>query len=179
MNSGCHHCHPYSHRVQWMLIKLKEAHDTTCLKLKSRKPERSWEEIVATCNELNIIYEVYHTEKSQSWLIEYPHFVEIDLQPHRLGTISCLYMQIPPFYFAVPLFESDGSRDESSRHLLKSHFKQVVCEINEQLLIERERFFEREPELRNKENLGLIYPYRFDSKAECRHLHITIDTRVK
>ena len=179
VNSGCHHCHPYSHRVQRTLIKLKKAHDTTCLKLKSRESERSWEEIVATCNELNIIYEVYHTEKSQSWLIEYPHFVEIDLHPHRLGMIACLYMQIPPFYFAVPLFESEESQDESSHHLLKSHFKQIVCEINKQLLVEQERFFEQKPEVRNEEKLGLIYPYRFDSKAECRHLHITIDTRVE
>ena len=179
VNSRYCHCVPYSHRVQWTLIKLKKAHDTTCLKLKSRNREKSWKEIEAACNELNVIHGVYRTEKSQSWLIEYPHLVKIHLRPPnglRKIEISCLYMQIPPFCFAVPLFESDGRRDESSYHLLKSHFTQVVCKINKQLLVEREIFFERQPELRNKENLGPIYPYRFGPKAECRHLHITIDT---
>ena len=179
VNSGCSHCAPYSRRVQWTVIKLKDAHDTTCRKLKSCNGEKPWEEIVAACKVPNIIYGVYKSEKSQSWLIEYPHFVEIHLQPtDRLGrvhTLPCLYMQIPPFCFAVPLFESDGSRDESLHHLLKSRFAQVVREINKQLLTEQERFFEREPELqKNKQNLGLIYPYCFDSKAECRYLRITI-----
>ena len=182
VNSCCYQCHPHSHRVQQTLIKLKEAHDNICIKLdiynrKSMKftgsnCECPTQDIIAICNDLNIIYKVFPPEEVESWLIEYPHFAEIHLQPHGIHGF-CLYMQIPPYCFAVPLFESDGSRDESSYHLLKTHFKRVVCEINEQLHVERERFFEREPELRNKGNLGLIYPYRFDSKAECRYLHIT------
>lgn len=180
VNSGCRSCVSYSHRVQQTLIKLKKAHDTTCCNLKSRNREKLWEEIATGCKEL-IIYGIYQPEKSQGWLIEYPHFVEIHLRsPDMLGkTIPCLYMQIPPFCFAVPLFESDGSRDSGSYHLLKSHFTQAVREINKQLHFERESFFERKPELRNKKNLGLICPYRFDSEAECRYLHVTIDTSVE
>jgi hypothetical protein len=173
VNSGCCYCFPYSRRVQWTVIKLKEAHDTTCRKLKSRNREKSWEEIVAACKEVNIVYEVFKTQESQRWLIEYPHFVEIHLRPSDT-IIPCLYMQIPPFCFAVPLFESDGSRDSGSYHLLESHFTQAIREINKQLQVERENFFERKPGQQNKENLGLIYPYRFDSEAECRHLHVTI-----
>lgn len=189
VNSGCHHCRPYSHRVQWTLIKLKKSHDNICVKLNTynRKSEKlsghnckcPTEDITAMCNDLNIIYEVFPIKEVENWLIEYPHFVEIHLRLHRIGTmhkIPCLYMQIPPFCFAVPLFESDGSRDETSYQLLKSYFKEIVREINTQLLVEREKFFKQKLELRNKENLGLIYPYRFDSKAECRYLHISIDT---
>ena len=172
VNSGCPPCFFYSHRVQQTLIKLKKAHDTTCLKLRSRNREKSWEEIVAACKEL-IIYRVYQPEISQRWLIEYPHFVEIHLRSSG-KTIPCLYMQIPPFCFAVPLFESDGSRDSGSYHLLKPYFIRAVRKINKKLLIERECFFERKRELQKEKNLGLIYPYRFDSEAECRHLHITI-----
>ena len=191
VNSCCHHCHPHSHRVQQMVIKLKEAHDNICVKLdtyhrkhkklSSHNCECPTENLAAMCNDLNIVYEVFPTEETENWLIEYPHFVEIHLQPHRLGKIriSCLYMQIPPYCFAVPLLKSDGSRDERSCHLLQSHFKQIVLKINTQLLVKQNRFFERKPELRNKENLGLIYPYHFDCEAECRHLHITIDTRVE
>ena len=169
VNSGCPPCVFHSLQVQQTLIKLKEAHDTTCRKLRSRNCEKSWGEIAAACKEL-IIYGVYQYER---WLIEYPHFVEIHLRSSG-KIIPCLYMQIPPFCFAVPLFESDGSRDSGSYHLLQSHFTPAVHEINRQLLIERESFLKQKPELRNKENLGLIYPYRFGSEAECRHLHITI-----
>jgi hypothetical protein len=188
VNSHCHHCCPCSHRVQRTLIKLKKAHDNICVKLDTydRKPEKlsslncecPTEDIVATCNDLNIIYRVFSAEEVESWLIEYPHFVEIYLQSQGIH-IFCLYMQIPPFCFAVPLFEIDGSRDNRSYQLLESHFAQAVREINKQLLVEREKFFERKPKQRDKENLGLIYPYRFDSEAECRHLHITIDTSVE
>ena len=188
VNSDCHHCRSCSHRVQWTLIKLKKAHDDICIKLDTydRKPEKlssdnckcPTEDIAALCNDLNIIYEVFPTEEVESWLIEYPHLVEIYLQSQGIR-IFCLYMQIPPFCFAVPLFESDGSRDSGSYHLLKSHFTPAVHEINRQLLIEREIFFERKSEQQNKENLGLIYPYRFGSEAECRYLHITIDTSVE
>ena len=191
VNSCCHRCHPFSHRVQWTLIKLKEAHDNICVKLDTyyRKHKKlsghscecPTEDIAAMCNDLNIIYKVFPTEETENWLIEYPHFVEIHLRPHSLGKIHilCLYMQIPPFCFAVPLFKSDGSQDERSCHLLESHFKQIVLKINTQLLVKQNRFFEKKPELRNNENLGLIYPYHFDCEAECRHLRITIDTRVE
>ncbi|MCG8620471.1 MAG: hypothetical protein MJE68_00545, partial [Proteobacteria bacterium] len=58
VNSGCPPCVFHSLQAQQTLIKLKEAHDTTCRKLRSRNCEKSWEEIAAACKEL-IIYEVY------------------------------------------------------------------------------------------------------------------------
>ena len=175
VTSGCLHCYPYSLRVQWTLIELKKTHDIIVLRLKSRNRKCLMEEIIAKCINLNIIYEVRDATEVENWLIEYPHFVEILFRP-TLGKMVCLYMQIPPFCFAMPLFESDGSQNDKAHRLLESHFTQIVCEINRKLLDEREKFFEHKPEVRKEENLGMIYPYRFDSEADCRHLHITIDT---
>ena len=123
VNSTCCHCTPYSREVQQTVIKLREVHDDICRKLLSK--HKSMEDIVSVCKHLNIVH-AWHP-KREGQLIEYPHFVKVHV-PHY-GLVSCIYMQIPPFSFAIPMFDSNGKSNDGNYNQLRQHFPRVVHEI--------------------------------------------------
>ena len=86
-------------------------------------------------------------------------------------------MQILPYFFAVP---ADCCSDTTLNYFceLQPQFPRVIQEIHKNLEIERECFFKQRPDLRDKENLVMIYPYRFDpggQHSECRFLRVDIN----
>ena len=187
IHSECRDCRQCSPDILETMVKLYKNHDDTCKAARqmksSRVDETSAKDIISMVKEKCIQKELHllycHSEElaHRYPYIEFPHFVEVGIHYRRKKyyrkTLHMVYMQIPPYFFAVP---ADCSSDTTYREP-EPHFMNVVQEINQELVRERDSFFDQRPDLRDKENLVMIYPYRFDPDgrhSECRFLRVNI-----
>lgn len=186
IHSECRDCRRCSSGILETMVKLNKNHYDTCVAARqmslSKVDETSAKDnklsmVKVKCNQLHLLY-CHSEELAHRYLyIEFPHFVEVGIhyrtKKYYRKTLHLVFMQIPPYFFAVP---ADCSSDTTYGEL-KPHFMSIVEEIHKELTYERDSFFEQQPDLRDKENLVMIYPYRFDPDgrhSECRFLRVNI-----
>ena len=172
-------CYRLSVQLQKAMLKLDYHHSLMC-KLAQQMSSKEYDEESAAKDHREQMYLLYHHCESLARnypRIEFPHFVEVRIQrPEKKlpKFLHIIYMQIPPYFFAVP---ADCCEDTTFREL-QPQFPSVIREIHKKLEIEKECFFRQRPNLRDKEDLVMIYPYRFDPEgqhSECRFLRVDIN----
>ena len=184
-HSECKDCIRCSLRVTNVMGRLDKNHYETCNTARyissSKCDEKStmdrMSKLVAhhEAEQIRLLY--HHCEElaRSNPYIEFPHVVEVGVQYRSkkyVKPLHIIYMQIPPYFYAVPADSSENTFRE-----LEPHFPRVIQEIHKELDIERERFFDQKPDLRDEENLMMIYPYRFDpdgQPSDCRFLRVLI-----
>ena len=175
----CRDCISCRLGIQKAMLKLDYHHSLMC-KLAQQMSSKEYDEESAAKDHREQMYLLYHHCESLARnypRIEFPHFVEVRIQrPEKKlpNFLHIIYMQIPPYFFAVP---ADCCED-TTFHELQPQFPSVIREIHKKLKIEKECFFRQRPNLRDKEDLVMIYPYRFDPEgqhSECRFLRVDIN----
>lgn len=199
--SQCPDCSPYGVYVLRTMRCLLEIHRNICFtlpKMKAKKSLAVFKETMADMYKDTSEYLVYHCDVNRELSyehIELPHFIVIKMY-HRseITTLAMLYMQVPPYYFGIPVslqdvktYSLDDYKELMSmsreHHLISKYFPVIIEKVNEKLMSERETFFIHHPDLRSNNRLLMIYPYRFETNqgskspkpdCSCRHLLITI-----
>ena len=178
IRSECRDCMCCSLGIQKAMLKLDKIHCLMCKYAQQMSSKMYDEESAAKDHEqMNLLYHHCESSAHNYPYIEFPHIVEVGIQQREkklTKTLHIIYMQIPPYFFAVPA----DCCDDTTHCILEPHFPSVIREIHKRLEIERECFFKQRPGLRVKENLVMIYPYRFgpgDQHSECRFLRVTIN----
>ena len=178
IHSECRDCMRCSLGIQRAMLRLDKIHCLMC-KYAQQMSSKSYDEdsAVKDYEQMDFLYQHCESSAHNYPYIEFPHVVEVGLQQREkklTKTLHIIYMQIPPYFFAIP---ADCCTD-TTRCILEPHFPSVIREIHKKLEIERECFFRQRPDLRDKESLVMIYPYRFDpggQHSECRFLRVDIN----
>ena len=177
--SECKDCMCCRLSIQKAMLKLDYHHSLIC-RLARQMSSKEYNEESATKDHHEQIHLLYHHCESLAHnypRIEFPHFVEVGIQRREkklTKLLHIIYMQIPPYFFAVL---ADCCEDTTFSEL-QPQFPSVIREIHKKLEIEQECFFRQRPDLRDKEDLVMIYPYRFDpggQHSECRFLRVDIN----
>ena len=183
-HSVCKDCTSCSLLVTNVMARLDKNHYETCNTARLISSSKCDEESTMVrmskldahqeAEQIRLLY--HHCEElaRSNPYIEFPHVVEVGIQYRSkkyVKPLHIIYMQIPPYFYAVPADNSENTFRE-----LEPHFPRVIQEIHKKLEIEREQFFDQKPDLR-EENLMMIYPYRFDpdgQPSDCRFLRVLI-----
>ena len=136
IHSECRDCMCCSLGIQTAMLKLDSYHRLMCNYAQKMSSKMYDEESVAKDHEQ--MYLLYHHCESLACnypYIEFPHIVEVGIQwQEKKSTkkLHIIYMQIPPYFFAVP---ADCCSDTTFREL-QPQFPSVIREIQKNLEIE-------------------------------------------
>ena len=185
-NSECKDCMRYGMGIRNTMVKLNKSHFDICEAAQNMTSSKYNAKDIMLKIEVNYareeLYLLYHHSERLSRrfpYIEFPHAVEVVMQSRKrkyTKILHIIYMQIPPYFFAVP---ADCCTETTFREL-KPYFPSVIEEIYKELVFERDRFLEQRPDIckEDSENLVMIYPYRYDDDghhSECRFLRVCIN----
>ena len=113
-------------------------------------------------SEKGMLYLYHHFTDDHN--IEFPFLCKVDLTAIGLGHEWLVYGQMPPYYWAFPL-----NSDKAGR--LQPHFREIIQCINSQLKLEREQYYDKCSEAKQRRSTTKLVVGYFRKLNKC-HLSV-------